>query len=284
MLILQKHCSTRCLSTKFCEIIYTEPIIVASFLTPGLPNKQEVLAAAWGGPATQFCAEPCANPRRSPQQFHLRKIVCLCGAATGRTCGHTHNTQTPHHIYTTYTSHTIHHTWIHTTHKHHTLHTQMHTTHHMHTSYEQYHTYYTTPHAHTTHHTDTPHTHHKQHTNTTHTKSIPHIHHRHTHYTPHTNKSHANTTYYTQTHATHRQHHTHVHTLHSHHTYHKHTYHTHITFVFWVFLSSLPFFSSLIVFCSNSMKAGSSYLFTGHWWGLWGPDGTPVGLLTLSSL
>ena len=102
MLILQKHCSTRCLSTKFCEIIYTEPIIVASFLTPGLPNKQEVLAAAWGGPATQFCAEPCANPRRSPQQFHLRKIVCLCGAATGRTCGHTHNTQTPHHIYTTY--------------------------------------------------------------------------------------------------------------------------------------------------------------------------------------
>lgn len=257
MLILQKHCSTRCLSTKFCEIIYTEPIIVASFLTPGLPNKQEVLAAAWGGPATQFCAEPCANPRRSPQQFHLRKIVCLCGAATGRTCGHTHNTQTPHHIYTTYTSHTIYHTWIHTTH--HTLytihgyipHTNItHCTHrctpHITCTPVMNNITHTIPHhMHILHITQTHHTLTINSTQTPHTQKAYHIYTTDTHTTHHTQTNHMQTPHTTHRHMPHTDNTTHTYTYYIHTT---HTTNTHTILTSHLFSESFcpPFLSFLL--------------------------------------
>lgn len=278
VLILQKYCSTRCLSTKFCEIIYTEPIIVASFLTPGLPHKQLVLAAGQGGPATQFCTESCANPRRSPQQFHLRKmllIVCLCGAATGRTCGHTHNTQTPHHIYTTYTSHTIYHTWIHTTH--HTLYTIhghipytcmcMHVCIHIH-GYIPHTNITHCTHRYTPHITCTPVMH-----NITHT--IPHhmhiLHITQTHHTltinstqtPHTQKA-----YHIYTTDTHTTHHTQTNHMQTPHTTHRHmphtdntTHTTHTTFTPHIPQTHIP---SSHHICLLSLSVLPSFLFFSH--------------------
>ena len=197
MLILQKHCSTRCLSTKFFEIIYTEPIVVASFLTPGLPDKQEALAAGWGGPATVLRRTMCKSQEVSAA-ISLEKDVAYCvlvwGSHWGNMWTHAYNTQTTphiHHIHVTHDAYTIR---GHIPHRH------------IHQSCTISNTLYHTTCTYYTSHT--LHTHHKQHTNST-QKAYTHIY-TDTHTTHHT-QSHANTTHCTQRHTT-RTHY--VHTTH----------------------------------------------------------------------
>ena len=212
MLILQKHCSTRCLSTKFFEIIYTEPIVVASFLTPGLPDKQEALAAGWGGPAIVLRRTMCKSQEVSAA-ISLEKDVAYCvlvwGSHWGNMWTHAYNTQTTPHIHHMHVTHDAYTIRGHIPHRH------------VHQSCTISNTLYHTTCTYYTSHT--LHTHHKQHTNST-QKAYTHTYiHRHTHYTPHTItcKHH---TLHTETY--------HTHTLRSHHTPRKHTHHTHTTFVF----------------------------------------------------